>query len=195
MDRITRAAVLVVALIGALGALSSSAGAVTWHNTGSTAFTATSGPFTFSTTSAGLNCTGSTSTGTAPSTTVGVTYSMTMTTTFSGCTLGGVTTGWECNERFTMTSQSGGVTSGTLDVTCGIYQYNSKLCHMGGSWPATYTNPVLGVGVLDLVTGGNLFFSNATAGTCPFGNGDRMHASAVTRRTTSANPPVITRTA
>ncbi len=183
-------------LVASLGAASSSAVAVTWHNTGATAFTATSGPFTLSSTGAAFNCTGSTSTGTAPGgANVGTVYSMTMTTTFSGCSLSNVAIGWDCADRFTATSQSGAVTSGTLDVTCGMYEFGAKICHLGGSVSATYTNPVSGVGVLSLATGGNLIFSNGTSGTCILGNGDRAHLSAVTRRTTSASPPVITRTA
>ena len=195
MSKIVRFAVLVASLMSLFAVMSSTAGAVTWHNSGSTAFTATAGPGTLSSTSASLNCTGASATGTAPALTVGATYAVSGTATFTGCSLGGVATGVDCGYTLTGTSQSGSVTSGAVDVTCGVYQFGAKLCHIGGSASGTYTNPVSGVGVLALATGGNLITSNGTSGSCPLGNGDRGHLSAFSFRTTSANPPVITRTA
>jgi len=195
MSRIMRFAVLVASLMSLFAVMSSTAGAVTWHNSGSTTFTATAGAGTLSSTGASLACTSASGTGTAPASTVGVTYSVSGTATFSGCTLSGISTGVDCGYTLTGTSQSGSVTSGTVDVTCGVYQFGTKLCHIGGSVSGTYTNPVSGVGVLNLATGGNLILSNGPTGTCPLGNGDRGHLSALAFRTTSANPPIITRTA
>jgi hypothetical protein len=195
MNRITRLAVLLTGLMSLLGIASATAGAVTWHNSGSTVFTATAGASTLSSTSTGLNCTGATATGTAPAGSIGPTYSVSGTATFTGCVLLGILTGVDCGYTLTGTTQSGSVTSGAVDVTCGVYQFGTKICHIGGSASGTYTNPVSGVGVLSLATGGNLILSNGTSGTCPLGNGDRGHLSALTFRTTSAVPPVITRTA
>ncbi len=195
MATLTRLALLVVGLASLLGIASATAGAVTWHNSGSTAFTATAGSRTLSSTGAALNCASATATGTAPALTSGATYAVSGTATLAGCSLAGVATLTECSYTFTATSQSASVTSGTVDLTCGWYQFNSKLCHTGGTVSATYTNPSSGVGVLALATGGSIVTSNGTSGTCPLGNGDRAHLSAMTFRTTSANPPVITRTA
>jgi hypothetical protein len=196
MSRFMRAAVLVTGLMSLFGVMSATAGAVTWHNTGSTAFTVTAGARTLSSTGANFTCTGATATGDAPTgSAVGVTYTVRGTLTYNGCSLSGITTAIECGYAFTGTSQSGSVTSGALDVTCSWYQFGSKLCHEGGSVTATYTNPVSGVGTLTLVTGGNLIVTNGPTGSCPLGNGDRAHLSELTFRTTSASPPVITRTA
>lgn len=193
MNRTTRLVVLVVGLASLLGAWSSSSGAVTWHNAGSTAFTATAGPWSLSSTGATLWCGSATATGTAPNNVVGLTDPVSGTMTFASCNLS-LPTGLDCGYTFTGTSQSGGVTSGTMDVTCGVYQFGAKLCHIGGSLSATYTNPG-SVGVFNLATGGSLLLSNGPVGTCPLGNGDRGHSSALTFRTTSANPPIIIRTA
>ncbi len=193
MSRTMRFAVLVSSLLSLLATMTSTAGAVTWHNSGSTAFTATTGAGTLSSTSAALNCTSGTQTGTAPALTVGVTYAVSGTATFSGCSLGGVATGIDCGFTFTGTSQSGSVTSGTADVTCRVYQFNSQLCHLEGTVSAVYTNGP--VGVFFWATGGNVVSTDTSLGHCPLGHGDRVHLSAWTFRTTSANPPRITRTA
>ncbi len=196
MSRITRLAVLVVGLMSLFGIMSATAGAVTWHNTGSTNFTATTGPGTLSSTSAALNCTGGTGTGDAPTgATVAATYLVRGTVTFSGCSLSGISTGVDCAYTLTGTTQSAGVTTGDADVTCRVYQFNAQVCHIDGSVHGLYTNPTAGVGTLTITTGGALITRNPASGTCPLGNGDRAHLSELTFRTTSATPPVITRTA
>lgn len=193
MSRIMRFAVLVASLMSLFAVMSSAASAVTWDNSGSTAFTATSGAGTLSSTGASLSCTDATGTGTAPATTVGLTYSVSGVATFNGCRMSNIATTVSCDYTLTGTSQSGGVTSGSVDVTCGVSQFGVKLCHIGGSVSGTYTNPGV-VGVLNLATGGSLILSNGPTGTCPLGNGDVGHLTPLTFNTTSANPPVITRT-
>lgn len=195
MGKLARFVVLVTALMSLVGVASSTAGAVTWDNSGSTTFTATAGASTLSSTSAALSCTGATATGTAPNNVVGLTYSVSGTATFSGCSLGGISTGVDCGYTFTGTSQTSSVTSGSFDLTCGVYQFGAKICHIGGSMPGSYTNPVGGVGVITIPTNALVFVRDATAVRCPLGNGDRGHSSHMTFRTTSATPPVITRTA
>jgi hypothetical protein len=193
MSRAMRFGVLTASLFAAM---SSTAGAVTWHNSGSTAFTATAGAVTLSSTGANLSCSSATATGTAPAMTVGAVYSVSGTATFNTCLLSGITTGVDCGYTLTGTTQSGSVTSGPVDVTCGVYQFGTKLCHLEGTVSATYSNPVSGVGVLIWATGGNVVATDASPMVhCPLGNGDRGHLSLWTFRTTSASPPVITRTA
>ncbi len=196
MRRTTRLTVLVVGLLSLLGAVSATAGAVTWHNSGSTNFTATTGASTFSSTSAALNCTGGAMTGDAPTgATVAVTYIERGTSTFSGCSLSGIATGVDCAYTLTGTTQpSAGVTTGDIDTTCGVYQFNTKVCHIEGTVHFVQTT-ASGTVTLTLTTGGNLVATNAPTGTCPLGHGDRMHVTDMTERTTSANPPIITRTA
>src|ERR1044071_3993997 len=66
MSKFARLVVLVTALSSLFAMLSSTAGAVTWHNTGGTSFHATGGPMTYSRASVSLTCSGSTATGAAP---------------------------------------------------------------------------------------------------------------------------------
>ncbi len=196
MSRITRLAVLVVGLMSLFGIMSATAGAVTWHNTGSTNFTATTGPGTLSSTSAALNCTGGTGTGDAPTgTTIAPQYLVRGTVTFSGCSLSGISTGVDCAYTLTGTTQPVATqVTGDADVTCRVYQFNAQVCHIDGSVHGIYTYAA-GLGTLTITTGGNLITRNPASGSCPLGNGDRAHLSELTFRTTSANPPHITRTA
>ncbi len=195
MSRITRLAVLVVGLMSLFGIMSATAGAVTWHNTGSTNFTATTGPGTLSSTNSALSCTGGSATGDAPTgSTVGTTYLVRGTVTFSGCVLAGITLGVDCGYTLTGTTQpAAGQTTGTVDLTCGLYSFGAEICHLAGNAHGIYTNG--NPGTLTITTGGNIITSNPASGSCVLGNGDRAHLSELTFRTTSASPPSITRTA
>ncbi len=201
----TRIARLVVLAAMAALALSSTAHAVTWHNSGSTAFTATGGPGTLSSTSAALACSGTTGTGTATAAPfVGATWSAFHgTVSFTGCLVSGITTGVECGFTMTATTAVAGGIGGTFDVTCGIFQFGTKICHIGGSLEGTYVNPVQPStkGRFTLNTGGSLVMSNGAAGVCPLGNGDRGHLAEKALTITTATGgsgtlgPVLTRTA
>ena len=197
MSRMTRLAVLALGLVSVLGTLSASAGAVTWDNSGGTAFTATAGAGTLSSTGASLGCLSATGTGTAPVSTVGAFYSVSGTATFNSCVLSGITTSVACGYTLTGTAQDGtgmgSVITGSVDVTCDVTQFSTKLCHIEGSTSGTYTNNV--PGVLTIATSNTLTLTNGGAGTCPLGNGDKGHLTHLTFTTTSANPPTITRTA
>ncbi len=198
MSRTTRLTIAVVGLLSLFGITSATAGAVTWHNTGSTNFTATAGPVSLSSTGTQWNCTGATATGDAPAgASVGALYNIRGTLTFSGCSLSGINTGIDCAFALTGATQpAAGQTTGDLDLTCRMYQFNAQICHIGGSLHTFYTNPVSGVGVLTTTTGGNLVTTDvpSAGGSCPLGT-DRVHVSEWTLRTTSATPPIITRTA
>ena len=106
MSKIARLVVLVTALSSLFAMLSATAGAVTWHNTGGTAFHATGGPGSLSIGSATLACSGSTATGTAPGgSTVAQHYNVTGTITFSPCQLVGQSTYVHCHFNLTGTTQ------------------------------------------------------------------------------------------
>jgi hypothetical protein len=197
MSKLSRLAVLVVGLMSLFGVLSSSAGAVTWDNSGSTAFTATSGAGTLSATGASLSCSGATASGTAPDSTVGVIYSVSGTATFDGCRLSNIVTTVDCGYTLTGATQDGAgmgsTITGTVDVTCDIAQFNTKLCHIEGSLPGSYVNNT--PGVLNIGTNASgLTLTNGPAGSCPLGNGDTGHLTALTFVVTSAGSPTITRT-
>ena len=61
---------------------------------------------------------------------------------------------------YTLTATSGvagGVTAGALDLTCGLYQFSTKVCDFAGPIDATYTNPAsTAPGRINTATGGNL---------------------------------------
>jgi hypothetical protein len=192
MSKIARFAVLVASLMSLFAVMSSTAGAVTWHNSGSTAFTATAGAGTLSSTGASLGCVSATGTGTAPTLTVGNVYSVSGTATFNTCTLSGIATGVDCGYTLTGSSQTSGVTSGSVDVTCGVYQFGTKLCHIAGSTAGTYTNST---STLTIAASSTLTTTNGPTGTCPLGNGDKGSLTHLSFKVTSASPPVITRTA
>jgi hypothetical protein len=201
MSRIARFAVLVAALMSLFAVMSSTAGAVTWHNTGNTAFTATGGAGTLSSTGVALNCSGSSATGTAPALTVGATLAVSGTVTFSGCLLSGQSVGVDCGYTLTGTSQSGTTTSGTVDATCGVYLATIKICHIAGTVSGSYVNPSgATAGKLSTVTGGTLRTSNG-ASNCPLGNGDLSHLSPLNFSVSAGTGgsgtlgPIITRTA
>ncbi|WP_445148269.1 hypothetical protein [Baekduia sp. Peel2402] len=144
MSRIARFAVLVTALASLMGVVSATAGAVTWHNTGNTAFTAAGGGGTLSVGSNNLPCTGSEATGTATGgSVIGTTYSMPGTITFAPCLMAGQPTYVHCGFTLTGASFASGVTSGVADVKCIAYltANNLQLCNITGTTPASYTNP------------------------------------------------------
>src|SRR5689334_10859893 len=110
MSRIMRVAVLVTALMSFFAVLSSTAGAVTWHNTGSTAYTATSGPMTLSVGANIFACTGSSDTGTAHSgSTVGAHVNWMVTRRWNPCTLVGQATSMHCVLEYTGISAGVGI--------------------------------------------------------------------------------------
>jgi hypothetical protein len=174
MARITRLTVMFAALAASLGALTSPAGAVTWHNTGNTAFTATGGPVTFSVGANNLACSAVSATGAAPGGMIASTvYPISGTLTMSPCTLAGQSWYRHCNYTFTGTSFAAGVTTGSMDMTCvsHLIPSNVGLCHFEGSAPASYTNPSGSArGKFTFSTSSTLTVTNS-AGTCPLGTG------------------------
>jgi hypothetical protein len=203
MSRISRIVVLVTAVASLAGVMSSAASAVTWHNSGASAFTATAGAFSYSATGVNLACSSATATGTVGATPfVGATWAAASGQIhYNGCFFAG--TSWTINCGYTLTAQtqpSAGVTTGNLDVTCDITQFGAKLCHIENHNPglhAQYTNPSGGVGGRLTVTTGIVRLTNPPTGSCPLGNGDTLHLTHQTFGITSpaGGGPIITRTA
>jgi hypothetical protein len=197
MGKLARVATLATSLLAAAGVASAAAEAVTWHNVGSTAFTATGGATTLSSTGTSILCSGSTTSGTLPTITTTFAVTISLTTTYTGCTLGGIPTTLDCGETFTGTSQTNGKTTGALDLTCSAYQFATKICHFSGArGNAAYFNAGNLSGFFSLDTGGNIFTSNGTSGVCPLGNGDHLHARVDYWQATGGPlGPIILRTA
>jgi hypothetical protein len=203
MSKLARFVVLVTALTSLFAVLSSTAGAVTWHNTGNTSFTATAGPGTLSATAASLSCTSADASGTAPASFVGATYVVTGTIGFTGCTISGSATNVECSYKLTGISQpTPGITTGGADVTCGVYLIGQEICHISGSVHGHYVNPnPPTAGRLTVTAGLGLRLSNGPTGSCPLGNGDAGSLTHLAFNVTSGTGgtgtlgPIITRTA
>jgi hypothetical protein len=202
MSRIARFAMMVAALTSLFAMMSSTAGAVTWHNTGDQHFSATGGAGTLSSTAVTLGCTGSDATGTVPASPfVGQTLAVSGTILFTGCTISGSATSVECGYTLTGTTQpTANITTGTADVTCGVYLTGTKICHIEGNVHGHYINASgTTPGVLTVTPSSNLTLTNGAAGTCPLGNGDK---GSLTHLSFNVEPdaaapfgPILTRTA
>lgn len=197
MSRILRVVILTTAL---LAATTASASAVTWHNSGDTSFTATGGATTLHFGGVHLPCTGATvtgTTGTSPFT--GATWTAaTGTLEYGHCTLAGQKFTIDCAYAETLSSQTGGVSSGTLDASCGIYLAGTQVCGITGAIPSSYTNPAGGFGSFTASTAA-LTLSNGPVGTCPFGTTGTLTHQTWTITSASGGPaphfgPVFTRT-
>lgn len=199
MSKIIRVVVLTTALLAAL-ASASTAGAVTWENSGDTAFTATGGATTLHFENVHIPCTGSTTTattGTSPFT--GTTWAgITGTVNYSHCTLSGQNLNLECSYTATLSSQSGLVSSGVLDTECSLYTFGAKICGYDGTIPVTYTNPNSGPGSLTLHHA-TLAGTNGPVGTCPYkpftSTQQTWTITAATGGPSPHNGPIVTRTA
>jgi hypothetical protein len=199
MSRFARFAVLVAALTSLFAVMSSSAGAVTWTNTGSTAVHATGLGGGLHVVNNTLSCTGATASGTAPAHGL-TTYDVTGTVVFSPCTLVGQATTVHCS--FTLTALThtggvfGGVTGGNADVTCDarLTSTGTGLCHISGSTAGHYVNPSAagGTGRLTLTTSTSLVVSDFGSTHCPLGtgNGTLTHQQLIT--TAGATPIIST---
>lgn len=196
MSRLIRFTLLVIALASSLGVLSSTASAVTWDNSGSVAFTATSGGTTLGSTGATVTCSSTNVTGSVPTSFVGLTLTSSGTAQFLGCTLSGIATTVHCTYSMTGTTWTSGTTAGNVDATCFTSQFGVVICVTEGPIAGSYANPTGGVGRATLTSSSTLRSTNPTSGTCALGNGDPLTLTANTPfTTTSASPPNITRTA
>jgi hypothetical protein len=207
MSRLTHFAVLVAAMMSLFAMLSSSAGAVTWHNTGDTAFTASSTTASsLSVTGVFLTCTGGDATGTAPAGPVsGTTYTLaTGSMSFTNCLGLSLPTPITCGYSLTTsTAPVGLVFSGTADILCSVTQFGTEICKIEGQTASSYTNPSgTTAGKLTLSHSSTLRTTNGTGGTCPLGAGEPLTLTTqvftITAGTGGPTPhlgPKITRTA
>lgn len=197
MSKFSRVVVLVTALASLFAVTSSTAGAVTWTNSGGTAFHATGGPSSLSVGVNSLACGGATATGTAPMSSSTSTIA-TGTMTLSPCTLVGQNMFWHCNYTLTGSTFLAGVTSGAVDLTCDerlTAAPANSVCHLSGSNPVTYINP-------SGATPGRITFSASTTLTitngnvaCPLGTGNASITEWTLNITSVAQSPVLARDA
>lgn len=177
--------------------MAGTAGAVTWHVSGSGTFHATAGPGTLSSTGSNLICQTSTASGTyATGSIVNPIYSVTGTVNFANCLLAGQNTSVTCGYNLTGTAQPAAtVVTGNADVTCGVTLTASgtKICHVAGAIHAIYTKNVSpAADTLTLTTTSTLQSSGAG---CVLGTNDvNGHLSETTFVLTSPGGPHITRT-
>jgi hypothetical protein len=166
MTKTARFAVLVAALASLFAMLTSTAGAITWDNSGSTAFTATGGAITLAITGSGgttnLTCLNSVMTGSAPADLTGWTYLATGTIVFGGpCKITGINSYIHCNYTLTGVLFASPVTTANMDVTCRSgFVGAAAICHISGSTPGSYTNATATTfGKLTLVSSASLTVS------------------------------------
>lgn len=176
MSRLARVMVLVLALVSASVA---TAEAVTWHNTGDTAFTAFSGQLVWgpSGTAEGSICAPTTSTATVGATPATATLwsAIAITTTYD-CHLGLGGYVWECSRTFTAQAQSGGTITGIAGTTCVMSGGGMNFCHAQGTQTASYVNP-----------------SGATPGRLLIGHANALHATTLSpgiQCLYAGNPPL-----
>ena len=150
MSGFARWATAFAALASFLGAMTATAGAVTWHNTGSTSFTATAGAGTMAVTGSGgtnnVSCTHATATGTIPGgSTVGTVLSVTGTGLSTPCSLSGTPVFAQCTYTLTAFAYTAPVTTGNARQHC-VVRVDSgtttALCTLEGSVPGHYVNPI-----------------------------------------------------
>jgi hypothetical protein len=176
MPRVTHLLACLALLTAALGATSSSVGAVTWHNSGDTAFTATGPFFQIDATSFGfsLNCFGGTTVNATAATgpaTGAVWSAMHVRTVSDDCRFVQAPVALSCTSTFTALLQSGTNITGTLDTTCDIFanQGTTLVCHLAGQRPATYRNPTgSAYGSFTVPASSSVIATNGQAA-CPFG--------------------------
>jgi hypothetical protein len=205
MSRITRVAVLATALMSLFGVLSSTAGAVVWHNNNDTAFTATAGASTFTVTGVSLTCGGANATGTAPAGSfTGATYTaMTLNANYTGCKLSGLDTAVSCGLTFTTSAvEISNTFDGSIHVNCGLTQFGTEICRIEGITSGSYKNPDGGI----LPTNGRLNFShsntlrttNGTGAMCIMAPGEPLtltaHQFVITGGGLTRKGPTIVRT-
>jgi hypothetical protein len=198
MSKFSRIVVLATALASLFAVMSSTAGAVTWTNTGGTTFHATGGPGTLSIGVNNLACGGSTATGVAPMSSATSTVA-TGTVVFSPCVLiPGQSMFVHCTYTLTANAFSAGVTAGTADVTCDTRLAAApanSLCHISGSTGGTYTNPAGGAaGKLTLHASTSLVVSNGNVA-CPLGTGNGSLTEQTITVTSVAESPILARDA
>ncbi|WP_445150612.1 hypothetical protein [Baekduia sp. Peel2402] len=199
MSRISRLVVLVTSVAALVGAMAGTASAVTWDVTGPGVFHATAGAVTLSSTGGNFVCPSSTATGTYPTgSIVSPVYNVTGTLTVSGCLLAGQSTELTCGYNLTATTQPivTAVTTGTLDLTCGVTLSSNglKLCHIEGSTHAIYRKNVSPT--LDTLTLTTTSTLRTTGSNCLLlGSNDLAHLSETTYTFTSPGGPHIVRTA
>lgn len=189
MSRISRLVVLVTALASLFAAMASTAGAVTWTNHGSTSFTATGGGGVLTSHSGvNINCSGSDASGDAPLSGTSATYTVSGTILFTNCLAAGSPATIECGYSLTATTFTAPVSTGNVDVTCGLYISGAKLCHIEGQTHGTYTNETA---TLTVTTTTGLAITGAN---CPAAS-PSSHLTQLDFKVSSATPPTITRVA
>lgn len=203
MSGVMKMATALLVAVGLMSVAASAAGAITWHNTGDTAFTATGGPIVMSIGGNVISCTGSTMTGTtgaAPF--VGAAWTAaTGTLTGTPCSQAGTNYRLDCTYQLTAATQLNPAdTVGTTHLNCvwGLLS-GTNLCRIQGTTPFTYLNPSAPAkGRFTLPTSNSgLTMSNITS--CIWGTGTvhlQHTAITVTNGTGGGgNGPIITRTA
>ncbi len=207
-SRTVRAILALGAFLAALGAVAPGSSAVTWHNSGDTAFTATAGALVLHGGTLVVSCVNTTLTGATGVTGATPTTWTAAHGTLTATCLWGTSPSWRvhCTYTFTATSQLGSVTSGTFSPLCSISASGYEICKLEGSTPMIYVNPASGAaGRFTEATSTSLRFTDGANPSgpipCIFGTGAALtHETTFGITAASGGPaphlgPVLTRTA
>jgi hypothetical protein len=200
MSALARVSMAITALASIFAVLTSTADAVTWHNSGSTAFTATSGSVTLSVGSNNLTCSGGNGKGTSTTTTaVGSSFTVNGTATFTPCLLAGQATYTHCSvSNLAASSYAAGVSTGLSTVTClvRLTASNTPLCVIEGTAPGQYINPSgASPGRLTgLTSGSGLVVTHASGTSCVLGTGPGHISERTGTLSSVAGSPILNRT-
>jgi len=197
---------MATALLAAVALVSvdaSAAEAVTWHNFGDTAFTATGGPVSLTVGATTLACSGSSMAGTMSSAPfVGSTWAAASgTLTGTPCTLAGQNFHLGCAYTYTAVAVVAPVVIGVADLTCDFKLASSGtvLCHISGGTPVSYTNPSSPTkGRFTFLASSSLTIRNVA--NCPWGPGGSLGLGEFTQNITAGTGggglgPMFVRTA
>ncbi|WP_445148212.1 hypothetical protein [Baekduia sp. Peel2402] len=198
MSKFARIVVLATALTSLFAVMSSTAGAVTWTNTGSTVIHATGTGIVYSEGSNAMVCSGATLSATAAAIIVASVYSVPGTVTFSPCTLAGQSTYVHCGFTLTGSAFATPVTTGVADLTCTarLTANNAALCHLEGTVIGHYINPTAATstpGKVTMTTSSTVGTTHSSGTSCLLGTGPGHLSEHTLTVTTVAGSPIITR--
>jgi hypothetical protein len=175
MSKLLRVIGLTTALASLFAMMSSTAGAITFSNTGGTSLHATGGGVTLLPTrhpgvGSNLGCGSSTWTGNVPA---GAFLSASGTLTYSGCALVGTPVHIDCTYTLiptTWTNATQAITSLTASLTCAMSAGGTPFCHIEGSTPGHYFNPdpPNTIGRLTLTRSSSLTITHSSFTNCLF---------------------------
>lgn len=206
MGNKTRVIRLVVAVVSVIGTLAASASAVTWHQTGDTAFTGSANTMQYGAGGITFQCLPGAMTGTAGASGTGTVWTAAQLTVTWSCPINNNPWYVHCRFTFTANGQDGATTTGFSHTTCVLGIGDAVACQWHGTDATSYDNPTATTTGLFHVAPMSTFvltngYATGSPTTCPYGTGANGAFTGMTAYTNvgTGGPaphhgPVITRT-